>query len=70
MRHAIWWRKRVTVLTDPQRRVYWGVPFASEEVWTGWARFYALPTKDEAEASAASWRTINPRTHQYEVRPE
>lgn len=68
MRHGIWFRKRITVLTDPLRRVYDGVPFSSEEVWGPWCFLYGLPTKEDAEVSAASWRALNPQI-EYEVRP-
>jgi hypothetical protein len=67
MPFAIFFRKKITVITDPQRRVYWGVPFSSEEVWSGWQRLYGLPTEEEAEESAEGWRKINPNI-QYEVR--
>jgi hypothetical protein len=69
MRRVIYFRKRVTVLTDPQRRVYHGVPFSSEQVWTEWAPLYGMPNKAAAESSAAGWRALNPHI-QYEVRPE
>lgn len=67
---AVWYRQRLVHLTDPQRRVYWGVPFSSESVWSSWHRLYGLPTKEEAESSAASWRAINPKGYEYEVRQE
>jgi hypothetical protein len=59
-------RKRTRVLTDPLRRVYWGVPFSSKEVWTEWGDLCPFRDPRDAEVSAASWRLINPQ-HEYRV---
>ncbi len=68
MKHAIWFRKRILVNTDPQRRVYDGQPFSSRLEWSRWTLLYPLATKEDAEVSAASWRELNPQI-EYEVRP-
>lgn len=61
-------RKRQTILTDPQRRVYNGCMFSSEEVWTEWSDLCPFSNRAEAEESAASWRKINPgRDREYRV---
>ena len=56
----VWVRKRITVNTDPQRRCYDGAHFSSEEVWTGWAQVCPFDKAEDAEASAASYRALNP----------
>jgi hypothetical protein len=67
MRHySVWVRSRQEVLTDPQRRVYNGVPFSSETVWTEWSRVCTYSNKFDAEDSAAIFRRINP-SRQYKV---
>lgn len=61
MSHTLQFRKKTTVLTDPQRRVYGGVPFSSEEIWTEWADVCTYKSKETAEGAAASFQQINPQ---------
>jgi hypothetical protein len=66
---SLWYRKRVVVNTDPQRRCYDGCHFSPREEWTDWepVSFY-YASRENAESSAATFRQINP-DRQYEVRP-
>lgn len=66
--HAVQFRKKVVINTDPQRRCYDGVNFSEETVWTEWAELCPFRRKEDAEESAASWRKINP-SREYRVVP-
>ena len=52
-------RKKVIVNTDPQRRCYWGCNFSEKVVWTDWADICAYSTREIAEDSMATFRSIN-----------
>ncbi len=56
---VIWFRRRVTVNTDPQRRCYWGVHARSEEQWTDWGVREEWPTAEVARRRATFWRQLN-----------
>lgn len=60
MRFVVQVRKKETVLTDPQRRVYDGVPFSSEERWTEWSNVCSYSTLEIAEGAANCFKEINP----------
>lgn len=64
----VWVRKRIVVNTDPLRRCYDVVHFSSEEVWTDWAQVCPFDKTEDAEASAALYRAINPG-REYAVSP-
>lgn len=56
---SILMRKRVLVVTDPQRRVYNGVPFSSEEQWSSWGLLESGIASDHAEQRLHFWRDLN-----------
>ena len=63
---AVFSRKKVTINTDPQRRCYDGCNFSEKTVWSEWKHIVDLPTREEAEESARTYRLINPN-RQYKV---
>lgn len=67
MKCELWFRKRITVNTDPQRRCYDGCNFSEREVWTEWGLIGPYATREDAESSAGTFKEINP-TREYEVR--
>lgn len=71
--HILWYRKKVEVNTDPQRRCYDGCHFSSEMRWTAWAQLVPFrhwpDNRAEALASAVTYQTINPNS-EYRVLPE
>lgn len=69
MKYAVWFRKRIEVNTDPQRRCYDGCHFSSRMVWTEWGRVCGYPTQEAAEASAATFKSINP-DREYKIEEE
>jgi len=68
-RHTVWFRRKVEVCTDPQRRCYDGAFFSSEIVWSGWDSICTYSTKEIAESSAATFQGIN-KKDEYLVLPE
>ena len=68
MKHGVYFRKKVTVNTDPQRRCYDGCHFSSEEVWTPWELVCAYTEEDTAASSMQTFQDINP-SRQYRVEP-
>ena len=64
---GLWYRKRITVNTDPQRRCYDGCNFSEAEVWTAWSFFMPCRSRERAEEEAQSWRQLCPK-NEYEVR--
>lgn len=60
-------RKRIVVLTDPQRRVYDGVPFSSEESWTPWEDFSAWDAEAHAENVRRVYASEPPHGREYRV---
>lgn len=67
MRCELWFRRKVTVNTDPQRRCYDGRNFSERVEWSEWALIGPY-SKEGAESSAKTFKQINP-SHEYEVRP-
>lgn len=63
----LWFRRKITVNTDQQRRCCDGVNFSEEQVWTGWGLIGPYSLAD-ALSSAATFQTIN-RNNQYMIRP-
>lgn len=47
------------VITDPQRRVYWGVPFSSETVQTPWVTMDSGLTLEVARRRLNFWTELN-----------
>lgn len=68
-RHCVWFRRLTVVNTDPQRRCYNGCNFSEEEVLLPWEHICTYASKEDAETSAACFKSINPR-HEYKVLPE
>lgn len=58
--HVVQVRRKTVINTDPLRRCYDGQFFSPETVWTTWADLCPFQRKEDAEASAAGWRQINP----------
>jgi len=52
-------RKRVTVLTDPQRRVYNGCMAKSEQQWTEWDWLETELPEERVEKRLAFWRDLS-----------
>lgn len=69
-RYRIYGRRQYEVNTDPQRRCYWGVHAKSEWVWTDWYYIGCTFTLEEAEESISSWKSINPKRHEYKYNLE
>lgn len=65
----LWFRKPVLVVTDPQRRVYNGVPFSSRTEWSAWGFLCPFRNVEDAEESAKSYRKLNP-DREYKVSVE
>ena len=63
----LWFRKKLVVNTDPQRRCYNGCNFSERVEWSAWALIgpYSL---EDAYSSAATFKRIN-QSDEYEVRP-
>lgn len=59
-------RRKITINTDPQRRCYDGRHFSEKTIWSEWRHIVDLPTREEAEASARTYKVINPG-RQYKV---
>jgi hypothetical protein len=59
-------RKQIEVNTDPQRRCYHGCHAKSEMVWTEWAHICTYSTREDADESAALFKSVNP-TREYKV---
>ena len=55
---AILVRKRTIILTDPQRRVYDGHMYRSEEGWTAWGTLEVWP-ESVIERRLKFWRELN-----------
>ena len=66
MRHHLYFRKKVIVNTDPQRRCYNGCNFSEREEWTELELVCPYRSKEDAESSAATFKQINPG-HEYRV---
>ncbi len=66
--HEVWFRKKVAINTDPQRRCYDGCNFSERVEWTAWGRIVGLPSREDALESARTYKEINP-AREYEVRP-
>lgn len=66
MKHSLYFREKITVNTDPQRRCYNGCNFSEEEVWTSWDLVCAYSDKSVAEDSAVVFKKINPK-REYKV---
>lgn len=66
MKHGVYFRKQVTVNTDPQRRCYDGCHFSSEKVWTAWELVCAYTEEATAEQTMAAFQDINPQ-REYKV---
>lgn len=65
--HAVEWRGKETINTDPQRRCYNGAFISSIEAWSEWKLVCAYIDRDNAEQAAACFGRINPR-RQYRVK--
>lgn len=59
MTYGLFFRKKITVNTDPERRCYNGCNFSEETIWTDWA-FIGPYSKENAESSAKTFKEINP----------
>lgn len=59
MTYAIQYRQPTLVITDPQRRVYNGVPFSSEVAWGAWSTLEEFPTTDKALNRVEFWVSLN-----------
>jgi len=68
-KYAVWFRKKIEVNTDPQRRCYDGHHFSSKMIWTEWAGICVYSSKEIAEQTAKTFKEINP-LRQYKVLPE
>ena len=66
MRFTLWFRSRIEVNTDPQRRCYNGCHFSSEMVWTEWGEVYSSGSKEDLEDSAVNFKRIN-KNREYKV---
>lgn len=69
MKYVVQLRKKTIVLTDPQRRVYDGVPFSSEERWAEWEDFSTWDTEALAENVRRVYAKEPPHGRQYRVVP-
>ena len=61
MEYVVYFRRKVVINTDPQRRCYYGCNFSEEEAWTEWERVVGFQTREDAEESARTFKKINPR---------
>lgn len=52
-------RSRISVITDPQRRVYNGCAFSSKEVWTEWDWLGLNVKPSEVKRQLNFWRELN-----------
>jgi hypothetical protein len=64
---GLWFRRPVTVNTDPQRRCYDGVHASSRVEWSAWGHICDYRDRATAEDSAATFKRINPE-REYEIR--
>lgn len=69
-KHIIYSREKFEYNTDPQGRCYDGYFYSSEWRWSSWERLGSAPTKEEADASVASWRSIGRKTCEFKAVPE
>lgn len=68
MAFELWFRRPVTVNTDPQCRCYNGVNFSEETFMSAWALVSPYYSSIEtAQSSADTFKQINPE-REYEVR--
>ena len=63
---GVFFRQKVTINTDPQRRCYNGCHFSSEEVWTPWKLICAYSSHEDAVDSMETFSQINP-SHEYKL---
>jgi hypothetical protein len=63
---TLWFRKKIVVNTDPQRRCYDGCNFSEETVWTKWAEIYTSRSKADLEDSAVLFKRSN-KNSEYKV---
>jgi hypothetical protein len=63
---TLWFRKKIVVNTDPQRRCYDGCNFSEETVLTEWEEIYSSSSKDDLEDSAVRFKRIN-KNSEYKV---
>ncbi len=56
---TVQFRRKIVENTDPQRRCYNGCNFSERVFWSEWEDLVYLGTKEEAEASAESFRRNN-----------
>ena len=63
---AVFYRKKVTINTDPQRRYYDGCNFSEKTVWSEWKHIVDLRSREEAEGWVRSSLISNPK-RQYKV---
>lgn len=64
---SVYFRKPVTINTDPQRRCYNGCNFSEETTWMEWTLLGPYSSREIAQESIALFQRINP-SRQYEIR--
>ena len=69
MKFTVWFRRKVEINTDPQKRCYDGCYFSSKMEWTKWSSICSYSTENFAKDSAATFKRINP-SQEYIVKPE
>lgn len=57
--YTIWFRRRILVNTDPQRRCYNGCNFSEELRWTDWATIESTIAEERLPRRLEFWRELN-----------